>query len=309
MSDDWFDDDCDISELLLLTGAPIASDASDASASATSAQRATAVPSKVRVHKRASVVDISRVADTLAKVLGYTPTAFHMLQYIVLHLCGMRNVRKDPLPESQLTASQREIYTGIRRALQDPVRKARILDFINKPEITKRLVNYFVIQYALVEQEISYYLDRRTYPHVPIGAYNEPNQPAILQLIASGANIQWTNFHQEYKLCKTKNGNRNRHAPYRRSITVLDPSDGETYSLCELNFYIWLDDVGGFNIFYHFEQDIRAKKTLFDEKKRAAAKSNRVRTGPKPKKQKTTVTGLQYQAFALQYAKAAPMMI
>ena len=142
------------------------------------------------------------------------------------------------------------------------------MGFINHKDITKRLINYFVVHYILVQHKTCYYLDKRVYPFRIIGEFNEHNNPEALELTAQGANVVWINLHQEYKTSKNKKGRRNMHAPYARSASV-DGGDLQNYALCELNFYIWLDDMGGFEAFYKLETDVRDKKARYDEDKRA----------------------------------------
>ena len=51
-------------------------------------------------------------------------------------------------------------------------------------------------------------------------------------------------------------------------LPLLKVGDLCNYALCELNFYIWLDDMGGFDAFFRLESDIRDKKARYDEDKR-----------------------------------------
>lgn len=273
--------------------------------------------SHAKTSKKSSASSSTRVIDPLVDIKTYTKglyiipdnliktivdccgtidkNVYTCLQYVMLNLFGQRNIRKDPVNFNELDIEQREIFLNIKGILSDEQKKERIFNFINNSNITKRLINYFVIQFSLLDKELSYYLDRRTYPYRVIGEYNNPNQPDILKLISKGENIIWINFYQEYRVSKTKNGCRNRHAPYRRSTSVV--FNNESYSLCELNFYIWLDSIGGFDVFFNFEQEIRAKKLVFDEQ-------NRQKRNKPHKKQKTVLAqtdGRNYNSFALSY--------
>jgi hypothetical protein len=225
---------------------------------------------------------------------------------------GQRNLRKDAISESKLTKEQQVVYKCIRTEIDKPERRQRILDFINRKEITRRLINYFVVHYALVKKELSYYLDKRSYPYKIIGKLNEPNQPDIIALIEQGHNIVWINFHQEYKNSKNKNGRRNRHAPYRRSTSVKG-LDGLDYSLCELNFYIWLDDVGGFELFYMFENDVRYQKAEDARLKRQRV-DERTGSGSSGKRKKEKIVlrktdGRNYKTYAIQCNQSAPFSL
>lgn len=190
------------------------------------------------------------------------------LEYVVLFVYGHRNVKKYPVDERTLTRAQKRMYQYIKQKLQNPVRRQRIFNFINQRNITKRLIGYFVVHYALLEQKLGYYLDMRTYPYKILGEYNKPHQPKILRLMEKHSNIVWINLYQEYKSSKNNTGGGNCHAPYRRKVTVRG-KDNMNYSLCELSFYIWLDSIGGFEVFYDFEKDVRLKKAKYDQAKRA----------------------------------------
>ncbi len=189
------------------------------------------------------------------------------ISFLVLRTFGKRNLEKKAVNESEISQAELYVYKHIRLKLQDPIRRKRIFDFIQTKDITKRLINFFVVHYVLMHKEVTYYLDKRQYPYKIIGQLNQFFQSDIIQLQETGANIVWINLHQEYKNSKTKNGKSNLHAPYARSISVKG-DDEVDYSLCALNFYCWFDDVGGFEAFNHFESDIREKKRLYDEKNR-----------------------------------------
>jgi hypothetical protein len=279
------------------------------------------------MHRKGRPLNLGWIMATMERIVGSEQRAGLevFLEYLVLQMYGKRNLKKDAVEISQLSLVELEIYRRIRRELEHPVRRERILTFIQQKDITKRLINYFAVHYALVEKELSYYLDRRTYPYQILGVFNEPHQPEILRLKESGANVVWLNFHQEYKNSKNKQGRRNRHAPYRRSVTVRG-EDGQDYSLCEFNFYLWLDDVGGFELFYLFEKDIREKKLKYDEQKRHTDAAARVAvlaalaeatdsTKPTTKvrrKRKIVLRqtdGRNYRTHVLNYKMVAPYMV
>lgn len=265
---------------------------------------------KHQVYRRGLKIDLSSFAKNILFTVHQDKLQLNKikmyLEFLTLKMYGKRNIRKDSVNENELDTEDKEIYRLIRKQLQHPVRRKRVFCFINQTNITKRLINYFVVHYSLIERELSYYLDKRKYPCQIIGQFNEPNQPEILNLIEQGANIVWINFHQEYKNSKNKNGRKNRHAPYRRSVSVRG-NDGMDYSLCELNFYLWLDEVGGFELFYRFEEDIRKKKQQYDEKKRKSEHLNT--THPKKRKRKTVLKetdGKNYKTHIVHVKKSAP---
>lgn len=261
-----------------------------------------------RVYKHGLPLDISPVVGIVFSCTDSTQheKARALLQAFILLAYGQRNLRKQAVDESKLTSEQLEVYQSIREEMAKPERRKRILEFIDKKEITRRLINYFVVHYALVSKELSYYLDRRTYPYKIIGELNNPNQPEIVKLIDAGENIVWLNFHQQYKNSKHRNGRRNRHAPYRRSTSVHG-SDGAEYSLCELNFYLWLDDVGGFDLFYRFENEIRDQKAEDARIKRQRDEEHNTAAGKK-KKEKIVLRktdGKNYKTYAIECNRPA----
>lgn len=261
-------------------------------------------------HKRGMTLDLSRLIQTVyqASDPNKLQQINFFIQYFILFVYGKRNIRKDAIPEDKMTLSQKEVYNNIREEMKNPIRRQRVLNFINQKDITKRLINYFVVHYSLVEREISYYLDRRTYPYKIVGEFNNPDQKDILQLKEKGANIVWINLHREYKGSKNKKGRRNNHAPYRRNIIVRG-ADGLDYSLCELNFYLWLDSIGGFELFYMFENDIRDKKAKYDEEKRQ--QENQITFGKKKKRKIVlrNTDGMNYKTHVVKCLTRAPFSV
>lgn len=223
------------------------------------------------VHKNGTPNKVSVLIDCLKYVPDSKRQIF--LPFLMLMVFGKRNLQKQSVSEAQLSKAELFVYKHIRSQMSDPLRSTRIRSFIDTKDITKRLINFFVVHYVLLHKEVAYFLDKRQYPHRIIGEFNVPFQPEIAKLQEQGAHIVWINLHLEYKLSKTKNGKSNLHAPYARSVSVKG-DDNMSYSLCELNFYLWLDDVGGFDAFNHFEADIREKKKQYDEQKRCRDSEN-----------------------------------
>jgi len=226
--------------------------------------------------------------------------------YMASELYGKRNIRKEEVAPEELSKYERAIYNRIRKELrQFPGRWERIYDFVNQKGITARLINYFIVTYILTEQKVSYYLDKSSYPFRIIGQYNKVDQPDILQRIGQGEHIVWINLHQEYKDSKGKKGRRNRHAPYRRG-TVVKGEDGKLYSLCELNFYLWMDDVGGLEAFKKFQDDVIHKKTKYNEEKRLHESNRSFGKRRKHKIILGNTDGRNYQTYFLEYEKPSP---
>jgi hypothetical protein len=269
------------------------------------------------VHKRGLKSNVDKLIRLVTYLLNNDKSHHRRTQwfseFMVLSIYGKRNMPKASVNISKLNVSELEVYKRIRRELSNTDRKLRIFKFINQKDITKRLINYFVVHYILVQRPIAYYLDKRTYPYTILGEFNNPHQTHILKLKEQGHNIVWINLHQEYKTSKNKKGRRNLHAPYARSISVKG-EDSCDYSLCELNFYIWLDDMGGFEAFFKFEEDIRDKKSRYDEEKRLNDTSNRIGNGKgkgkrKRKKRKIVLKntdGRNYKTFIVNFEQSPP---
>jgi hypothetical protein len=224
-----------------------------------------------------------------------------VLSFLTLQSFGKRMLHKDAVDVSKLSTLEQEIFFRIQQQLQDPCRRKRVLDFISNKHITKRLINYFVVHYIL-NHPVCYFLDQRQYPYSILRPFNEPHQPQTLELIGRGENIRWINLHQEYKRCKARNGYRNCHAAYGRSNAVRGDDD-QIYSLCEMNFYLWLDEVGGFEAFYEYEESVRKEKHQYDEDSRSRDRDDRAK-GTKRKKKKVmlrSTPGDNYHTTVLTY--------
>lgn len=242
------------------------------------------------------------ICDALAP--EHKPKAIPLFQHLLLELEGKRNIKKNTVHESNLSVVERYVYQRIKRQLQNTDRRERVMGFINKKNVTKRLVNYFTVHYSLLNQEFSYYLDKRAYPYKIIGQMGVQDQPEILELIRQGARIIWINFHQEYKNCKSSHGRRNLHAPYRRSVTVT--SGKEEINLCELNFYLWFDEIGGIELFQRYEDDVRKQKALYELNKRLKRKASSENKQKKKKIVMRNTSGVNYTTHAVQVMKRVP---
>lgn len=258
------------------------------------------------VHKRGLNLDMAELFAIMAQACPPERRSSMeiFMQYFILRSYGKRNIRKDAVEPEKLSAEQREVYERIRMELSNPVRRQRVFDFINQKDITKRLINYYVVHFS-IGRELSYYLDRTSYPYKIIGEMNKPQQPEILARKERGDNIVWINFHQAYRDSKHQKGRRNRHAPYRRSTSVKG-EDGEAYSLCELNFYLWLDEIGGFELFYFYEEEIRAEKHKYDERKRLQEQDIQVGKKKKRKIILRETDGRNYKSHVVKCATSAP---
>ncbi len=209
--------------------------------------------------------------QSITRMIPFENKVLTMCKYLILLVLGRRNVKKEAVEPCKLTLIEKQVFLKIQQGLTDQERKDRVFAFMKQRGVTKRLINYFVVHYILVEREVSYYLDRRGSKGVIIGEMGNPFQQEIINLIQMGANIVWINLHQEYKTSKNRDGQRNLHTPYARSTSVQDNFSGG-FSLCELNFYTWLEHVGGFEAFRMLEGHIRAEKIKYDFYKRSVKK-------------------------------------
>lgn len=200
-----------------------------------------------------------------------------VLGFVVLEVYGRRVLNKQAMQVQDLQGTELLVYRRIRKKFENNALKARVLDFIAERTITKRLINYFVVHFAQVH-DVTYYLDKSSYPFRIVGDVSlcrhsslrpdERNEspPSFESLTATSRENQCKLIHlyQEYKSSRSQKY-KNFHAPYARS-TIVEGEDGFVYSLCELNFYIWLDSVGGFDAFRACEAQIRQEKAEFDHK-------------------------------------------
>lgn len=187
-------------------------------------------------------------------------------EFLTWTLYGRRNLTRELKAEAELTPMEVRVYQYIRTELQRyPGRLARIRQFTSRPDVTARLVNYFVVTYLVTERPLSYYLDRSRLPYRQVGQWNVRDQPELM----TQPHVVWINLHQAYRNSKREFPFRNMHSPYKRGTVVRGP-DGEEYALCEINFYLWMDDVGGFDAFDHCLPDIVAKKARYNEERRLA---------------------------------------
>ena len=237
----------------------------------------------------------------------------HIKEYFIYSIYGKRIIQKNPVSRNDLSINEREVYDNIRKSLiMYPGRQERIFSMIQK--YSKRLMSYFVVTYALVVKEISYYLDKSSYPFKVLGQYNNQNQPEILERIANGENIAWINLHKEYKNSTSKDGRKNCHAPYGRSESVMG-EDGVVYSLSEQNFYIWLDSVGGFEVFKYFLEDIKSEKCKFDLETRNRRKvkdtfaTNDLKKNTKHKTVLSKTNGQNYKTYIVKGNQPAPFFM
>lgn len=198
------------------------------------------------------------------KNLGLAESTIVMIrQFLVMKIFGKRSFRKSAVQQECLSECEQYIHSQIQEKLECGIRKERINIFLSS-SITKRLINFFIVQYVQFHKEVAYWLDKTKYPFKIIGNFNQPNQQLVIERIAAGDHIVWINIHHQYQICKNQHL-KLLHAPYARSVSVVNTSD---YSLCELKFYLWLDEIGGFEAFTYFQEDIREKKRIADQAKR-----------------------------------------
>lgn len=188
---------------------------------------------------------------------------FLIRDYMVMRVYGKKHLQKTPVDLTQLLPKERSAYCEIRKKLANPLRKQRLESIMNSA-ITKRLIHFFVVHYVLLHNPLSYWLDKRQYPYKILGDFNKPNQPDVVRLMNEKAFIVYINIHNEYRLCK--NNSKLIHAPYARSVSVKD--EFSHHSLTEWNFYLWLDEIGGFEAFERVEHDVKLKKQEYENSKK-----------------------------------------
>jgi hypothetical protein len=233
----------------------------------------------------------------------FVPYSFFLVQ----ELYGNRNLPKEIKTPTNHNTQQTLILQHIQQYLKThPEAKTRIQTFIQSKGVSARLVNYFVVTYILTENPLSYYLHKQTYPYRIVGVLNQRNQPDILADIERGQHIVWINLHQEYKISKQLYGRRNLHAPYRRGISVQLADQEESLSLCEWNFYLWFDSVGGLDAFHLLLHDITQAKSMHNAKKRQRDATKPFGTHRKKKLLLHETTGSNYSTCVVQSHLSPP---
>lgn len=229
------------------------------------------------------------------------PALDAVLSYFILQNRGRRFMQKNTVNVNQLSESEQRVFAHIQSQLRNPERKRRVTEFLNDRKITRRLINFFVVHYTKFHP-VAYYLDKRQYPYTIVKPMNQPALPQVLELIGQGAPIRWINLYAEYMSCKKLDLYRNCHAAYGRSNAVKDDVNTATYTLCEMNFFLWLDSVGGIDAFRELEPEIRAAKQAYEEESHAREREQVV--GVKRKRCKTLLKdthGQNFPTFALRY--------
>ena len=218
-----------------------------------------------------------------------------VVRSLLLFMYGKRRFDKRSVSRLDVTERERNVYDMLQKDISCPMRLKHITSFVQKPNITKRLVNYFIVHYVAERKGVTYYLDYTTYPYQILGRFGDPQQPVILAKIEAGASIAWIDVHQEYKSCKSRFGRRNMHAPYARSNTVGTTGPTAMFSISELSFYTWFDSIGGIQAFKLLENDIRKCKRLFDSRRRLRSGAESC----KPRASRCTL-GTPIKGFTLQ---------
>ncbi len=277
--DDGFEDHEDFEDLKVLCTKPIVP----------IVQKTKRSKIKKHFHRIGFKTRLVAFLDIFKKLNVSTSKTKSCILLIILKSFGKRNLEKKAVSIKDANEFELDAYNYIRTKLQDTTRRERIFNFIQSEHITKRLINFFIVHYISGLKKVSYYLDKRKYPYTIIGKINEENQLNILQLIEDGEFIVWIDLHLEYKTSKNKNGKSNLHAPYSRSISIRG-DDNIEYSLCTLNFYCWLDDVGGFDAFLFFETDVREKKKIYDELHRSKQNVKKRKFGFQQENYKTFIS-------------------
>jgi hypothetical protein len=212
----------------------------------------------------------------LAHLSSSCPNVNHQKQYVkqlyekplmwfILTVYGKRWFSKQTLQKHQLTREEMLCFADIKQKMQNPIRRERIIQMIQKKDASKRLFHYFAAHY-LLNNHVHYWLDKTEYPYKIIGKINDhESSPEIQQAYQQGRKLSLIQLVYEYKNLKSPVPGMCMNAPYQRSTTVYDEStDDKKISLCQFRFFLWLDSVGGMDAFHLLEDDIRKQKKSHD---------------------------------------------
>lgn len=194
---------------------------------------------------------------------------FHISRDLMIHILvrayGKASLQKTPITLDALTATERMVYYYIKQYFNSPEAVTRVSKMMHDSQVSKRTINYFIVHYS-ADNHVHYYIDQKT--KAIVGDINCDTTPV------SSNPLVYINLHAEYKAAKKHRGSNNLHSPYARSVTVKPLTE---YSLCEYNFWIWVDSIGAYNAFKYVEPAVRKAKYIFD-------KHTRNQTGKKRKK-------------------------
>lgn len=214
------------------------------------------------------------------------------LQWLVLQIYGKRWFSKNSLTQEQLNEQEVLCLKQIQQKLSyPPERRERIYNLIHNKQISKRLIHYFIAHY-LLENNVRYWVDRTTYPPRIVGNINDSeSSPAVKQALAEGRQLEYIQLCYAYKNLKSPIRGMCMNAPYQRSKLVRDQS-GKVFSLCQLYFFEWYDDIGASEAFKMLESDIRRQKEIHDTNEHARREAVKLM----PKRIKKSKATLDYRA-------------
>jgi hypothetical protein len=207
-----------------------------------------------------------------------------LLKNVILHFFTKRKIAKAHVLYTDLNDVEQNVYRAIHSSWSDAKRRKHIFD--NIQIYSKRSINYFVINFTLTVEPVSYYIRKDIYPYPVVGELNKPNQTCVSNLVYQGVPIMYVDLHNEYKKNKTRF--RNYHVPYGRSPIVSDlQHKGEpVMTLSEINYFIWFDSIGGFSILRRMSDNVCKHKSKFDRHSRQIKR--RRTNNPSIKKSKIT---------------------
>ena len=188
-----------------------------------------------------------------------------VVKCVILQAGTRRRIRKNHVVASELDALTLSVYNRVRKEYAKSHVRKRLDDIMKNTKFSKRLINYFVINFPITVSPVCYFVDKTTYPTRLIGDINSSNQLDITQQIPTNDNIQYVNMYLAYK--KHKSLNRHLHVPYGRSpyVSELCYADVTHKTISEINFFLWFDDIAGFEALKRMMIVVKRCKFGFDK--------------------------------------------
>lgn len=196
-----------------------------------------------------------------------------VVKCIILNASTRRRIHKNKVPAADLDSLSLAVYNRIRLEYAKPSVRKRLQAHMTNTQFSKRLINYFVINYPITVEPVCYFIDTSSYPIRLIGEINSSNQLAVTERMRKNHSITYVNLHLAYK--KHKGLHRHLHVPYGRSpyISELCYDDVPHRTISEINFFMWFDSIAGFDVLqcmlnvvkrckFAFDKSVRGRKNL-----------------------------------------------
>jgi len=192
-----------------------------------------------------------------------------VVKCIILNASTRRRVNKNKVPAADLDPLSLTVYNRVRHDYAKPCVRKRIQRHMTNNQFSKRLINYFVINYPITVEPVCYFIDTSSYPVLLIGNINNSNQLSVTEEMRNNHNISYVNLHLAYK--KHKGLHRHLHVPYGRSpyVTELCYDDVPHRTISEINFFMWFDSIAGFDVLQGMINVVKRCKFAFDKSVRS----------------------------------------